>query len=71
MVELVLDVKFMLYGDFSNYIICDVMVFILFCFNDFVYVKKGQVGFLVWMCFGGNYVDVGGVVKYFQYGVVV
>lgn len=68
---LVLGVKLIVFGDFSYYKICDVMVLILFCFNDLVYIKKGQVGFMVWLCLGGNLIDVGGVVKIFQYGVVV
>ncbi len=62
------DAKSMLYGDFSNYIIRDVMAFTLFRFNDSAYAKKGQVGFLAWMRSGGNHVDVGGAVKHFQHG---
>lgn len=68
MAEPAADAKSMLYGDFSNYIIRDVMAFTLFRFNDSAYAKKGQVGFLAWMRSGGNHVDVGGAVKHFQHG---
>lgn len=55
--------KAMLYGDFSYYIIRDVMALTLLRFDDSAYAKKGQVGFLAWFRTGGNFVDVGGAVK--------
>ncbi|MBF9042961.1 phage major capsid protein [Rhodobacterales bacterium HKCCE4037] len=54
-----------LYGDFSHYMIRDVMAMQTFRFTDSAYTKKGQVGFLAWMRSGGNLVDVGGAVKVF------
>ena len=54
-----------LYGDFSHYVIRDVMALELFRFTDSPYTKKGQVGFLGWLRSGGNFVDVGGAVKAF------
>lgn len=62
------DAKSVLFGDFSHYIIRDVMQMSLFRFTDSAYAKKGQVGFLAWMRAGGNFVDVGGAVKHFQHG---
>lgn len=53
------------YGNFSSYIIRDVMAVEMFRFTDSAFTKKGQVGFLAWMRTGGNLVDVGGAVKVF------
>lgn len=47
-----------LFGDFKKYIIRDVMQATLFRFDDSAYVKKGQIGFLMWMRSGGNLTDV-------------
>ncbi|MCA6349311.1 MAG: phage major capsid protein, partial [Phenylobacterium sp.] len=38
----------------------------LFRFTDSAYARKGQVGFLAWMRSDGNFVDVGGAVKFYQ-----
>lgn len=54
------------FGDFSKYIIRDVMQVMLFRFTDSVYTEQGQVGFLAFMRTGGRLVDVGGAVKTFQ-----
>lgn len=59
------NAKSILFGDFSFYIIRDVMAAQLFRFEDSVYVKLGQIGFLMWSRHGGNFVDVGGAVKYY------
>ena len=42
------------------------MQFTLFRFTDSAYSKLGQVGFLAWARSGGNYVDVGNSLKYYQ-----
>lgn len=59
------NAKSILFGDFSYYIIRDVMGATLFRFTDSAYAKLGQVGFLMWARSGGNYVDVGGGVKHY------
>lgn len=66
MPDMAANAKPILYGDFSTYMIRDVMGFTLFRFTDSAYTKKGQVGFLAWMRSGGNQVDVGGSVKAYQ-----
>lgn len=58
--------KSILFGDFSRYIIRDVMQVALFRMTDSAYTKKGQVGFLAFMRSGGRLMDVGGAVKYYQ-----
>lgn len=60
------NAKSILFGDFSYYKIRDVMELTLFRFDDSAYIKLGQIGFLAWMRSGGNFVDVGGAVKYYQ-----
>jgi HK97 family phage major capsid protein len=60
------NAKSILFGNFKNYIIRDVMAMNLFRFTDSVYASKGQVGFLAWMRSGGNFIDNGGSVKAFQ-----
>lgn len=60
------DAKSILFGDFSQYIIRDVMQMTLLRMTDSAYSKKGQVGFLMLSRHGGNYVDVGGGLKYYQ-----
>lgn len=59
------NAKSILFGNFKNYIIRDVMAMNLFRFTDSVYASKGQVGFLAWMRSGGNFIDNGGSVKAF------
>lgn len=58
------NAKSILFGDFSKYVIRDVMQATLFRFTDSVYVKLGQVGFLMWARSGGNLLD-SGAVKYY------
>jgi HK97 family phage major capsid protein len=60
------NAKSILFGDFTYYKIRDVMEVTLFRFDDSAYIKLGQIGFLAWMRSGGNFVDVGGAVKYYQ-----
>lgn len=58
--------KSILFGDFSKYLIRDVMDLTLFRMTDSQYTLKGQVGFVAFMRSGGNLLDVGGAVKYYQ-----
>jgi len=51
------NAKSILFGDFSYYIIRDVMNLTLFRFTDSAYAKLGQVGFLMWSRHGGTFVD--------------
>jgi len=59
--------KSIAYGDFSPYIIRDVLDVTLFRFADSVYASKGQVGFLCWTRSGGAWTDVGGAAKCLQH----
>lgn len=59
------NAKSILFGDFSFYIIRDVMGATMFRFADSAYVSNGQIGFLMWMRCGGNFTDIGGAVKYY------
>lgn len=59
------NAKSILFGDFTYYKIRDAMDIQMFRFDDSAYIKLGQVGFLAWMRSGGNFVDVGGAVKYY------
>jgi HK97 family phage major capsid protein len=63
--DMAASAKSILFGDFSFYVIRDVMAMQMFRFTDSAFTKKGQVGFLAWMRSGGNLVDVGGAVKRF------
>lgn len=55
-----------LFGDFSYYLIRDVMALDILRFTDSFYAKKGQVGFLGWFRAGGNFIDAsGGAVKHY------
>ena len=60
------NAKSILFGNYSYYKIRDVLDLTLFRFTDSAYTKLGQVGFLAWMRAGGQFVDVGGGVKYYQ-----
>ena len=62
----VANAKSIIFGDFSSYVIRDVMELTFFRFTDSFYSKKGQVGFLAFMRSGGNLLDVGGSVKVLQ-----
>jgi HK97 family phage major capsid protein len=60
------NARSILFGDFSYYKIRDVMSMSLFRFTDSPYTKLGQVAFLAWMRSGGQFVDNGGAVKFYQ-----
>ena len=59
------NAKSILFGDFSKYVIRDVMGAQMFRFDDSAYIKLGQIGFLGWMRAGGNLTDTAAV-KYYQ-----
>lgn len=59
------NAKSILFGDFSKYIVRDVMGATLFRFDDSAYIKLGQIGFLMWARSGGNLTDTTAV-KYYQ-----
>ena len=58
--------KSILFGDFSKYIIRDVMDLTLFRMTDSAFTRNGQVGFLAFMRSGGNLVDAGGAIRFYQ-----
>lgn len=60
------NAKSILFGDFSKYLIRDVMDTTLFRMTDSAYTLKGQVGFVAFQRSGANMVDVGGAIKYYQ-----
>jgi HK97 family phage major capsid protein len=60
------NAKSLLCGDFSKYLIRDVMDVTLFRMTDSKYTEKGQVGFVAFSRSGANMVDVGGAIKYYQ-----
>ncbi|MEJ2045599.1 MAG: phage major capsid protein [Reinekea sp.] len=66
MPEMAASAKSILFGDFSKYLIRDVMQILLFRMTDSKYTEKGQIGFLAWMRAGGDLMDVGGAVKHYQ-----
>jgi HK97 family phage major capsid protein len=51
-------------GDFSKYMIRDVLDITMFRFEDSAFASKGQVGFLAWSRAGGNLLDTNGVKLY-------
>lgn len=59
------DAKSILFGDFSKYLIRDVMDLTLFRMTDSKYTEKGQVGFLAFQRSGGRLLDIGGAVKHY------
>jgi HK97 family phage major capsid protein len=58
--------KSILFGDFTFYYVRDALSMQMHRFTDSAYAKKGQVGFLMFARCGGNLVDVGGAIKYYQ-----
>ncbi len=61
------NAKSISYGDHSKYLVRDVMGLTIFKFEDSVFIKKGQIGFLGWVRFGGNLLDTNAV-KLWQHG---
>jgi len=67
MAEMAANAKSILFGNFSFYHVRDVLGAVsLHRFTDSVYASKGQVGFLRFSRHGGNLLDVGGAIKYYQ-----
>lgn len=60
------NAKSILFGDYKKYIIRDVMDLTVFRMTDSAFTLLGQVGFVAFMRSGGNFVDAGGAVKYYQ-----
>lgn len=68
MASMAANAKSILFGDFFYYKIRDAMQMELLRYgmDDSKFGLKGQVGFVAWMRSGGNLVDVGGAIKYYQ-----
>lgn len=60
------NAKSILFGDFSKYLIRDVMDLTLFRMTDSAFTLKGQVGFVAFCRSGANMVDNGGAIKAYQ-----
>ena len=60
------NAKSVAFGDFSQYMVRDVLDMVLYRFDDSAYMTKGQVGFLAWARAGGNLLDTTAV-KTFQH----
>lgn len=58
--------KSILFGDFSKYLIRDVMDLTLFRMTDSAFTLKGQVGFVAFCRSGANMVDNGGAIKHYM-----
>lgn len=65
MATMAANAKSVLFGDFSKYLVRDVMDVTLFRMTDSAYTLKGQVGFVAFCRSGANLIDVGGSVKYY------
>lgn len=60
------NAKSLLFGDYKEYIIREVMDLTLFRMADSKYIENGQIGFVAFNRQGGNLIDNGGAVKAFQ-----
>lgn len=60
------NAKSIAFGDFSKYMIREVMDLTLFRMTDSAFTLNGQVGFVAFNRQGGNLIDVGGAVKLYQ-----
>lgn len=65
MATMAANAKSILFGDFSKYLIRDVMDVTLFRMTDSAFTLKGQVGFVAFCRSGANLIDVGGAVKHY------
>lgn len=59
------NAKSILFGDFSAYVIREVMDLTLFRMADSNFILNGQIGFVAFNRQGGNLMDVGGAVKHY------
>lgn len=66
MATMAASAKSILFGDFSKYLVRDVMDVTLFRMTDSAYTLKGQVGFVAFCRSGANMVDNGGAIAYYQ-----
>jgi HK97 family phage major capsid protein len=67
MANMAANAKPILFGDFSKYLIRDVMDVIILRFTDSAYAKKAQVGFLAWARADGRLIDASNEsIKYLQ-----
>lgn len=64
--QMAANAKSLGFGDFSKYMIREVMDLTLFRMVDSKYTELGQVGFIAFNRQGGGLVDVGGAVKFYQ-----
>lgn len=60
------NAKSIAFGDFSKYLVREVMDLTLFRMADSNFILNGQIGFVAFNRQGGNLIDVGGAVKYYQ-----
>lgn len=60
------NAKSILFGDYKEYVIREVMDLTLFRMADSKYIENGQIGFVAFNRQGGNLIDNGGAVKAFQ-----
>ncbi len=60
------NAKSVLFGDFSPFVIRDVMAMMAWRMTDSAFALKGQVGFVSMSRHGSVMTDVGGAVKYYQ-----
>jgi HK97 family phage major capsid protein len=66
MATMAANAKSILFGDFRKYFIRNVMDLTLFRMADSGFLLNGQIGFVAFNRQGGNLIDVGGAVKYYQ-----
>lgn len=59
------NAKSILFGDYSRYLIREVMDLTLFRMADSAFILNGQIGFVAFNRQGGNLIDVGGAVKHY------
>ena len=59
------NAKSILFGQFSKYVIRDVMDLTMFRMTDSAFTLLGQVGFVAFMRSGGRLIDNGGAVRYY------
>jgi HK97 family phage major capsid protein len=65
MAAMAANAKSILFGDFSKFLIRDVMDVTLFRMTDSAFTLKGQVGFVAFCRSGANMVDNGGAIKHY------
>jgi HK97 family phage major capsid protein len=66
MAPMAANAKSILFGDLSRYMVRRVMDLTLFRMADSNFLLNGQIGFVAFNRQGGNLVDVGGAIKYYQ-----